>query len=378
MNGADATAGMGRRPIVDEERPLHHRFEAGGSSRLFPPRRKLWVALALAALGTAPAAQARQKTDLVFLTNGDRITGEIKQLRRGILNLKTDDISTINIEWNHVDSLVSGYQFRVEDKAGNKFFGVIALTRAGRLRVTRMGKAAADVQSLDVVAITPLEESFWQQLDGSLSVGASYTKSSSVGQLTLDANVKRRTEFRLLELDMTSILTTQADEETKRQGDFAFRYRQLFSGRAFWTATAEAQRNDELGLDLRALFAPGIGASLVQTNHSEFLATTGLSVNREWRADATEDNYNLEAYASAELGGFLYDYPKTDVSLDAYVYPNLTTWGRVRMEIDASASREVVKDFIVSLTFYDSFDNEPGASAEKNDYGFVMSVGWTF
>jgi hypothetical protein len=338
----------------------------------------LWVALmCVGSASLAPVAQARQKTDLVFLTNGDRITGEIKQLRRGILNLKTDDIGTINIEWIHVDSLISGYQFRVEDRTGNKFFGVITLTRAGRLRVARMGQAA-DVLNLDVVAITPLESSFWQQLDGSVNLGASYTKSSSLGQLTLDANVKRRTELRLYELDMTSILTVQEDDPPRRQADYAFKFRQLFSGRAFWTATAEAQRNDELGLDLRTLFAPGVGTAVLQTNHSEFVTTTGLSVNREWRTEATEDNYNLEAYASAELGGFLYDYPKTDVSLDTFVYPNLTSWGRVRMEIDASASREVVKDFIVSLTFYDSFDNEPGSNAEKNDYGFVMSVGWTF
>lgn len=376
---ADATAGMGRRPIVEVERPLQYRFEAGGSSRSLSPCR--WipaVALGWAALvACAPMAEARQKTDVVLLTNGDHITGEIKQLRRGIINFKTDDIGTINIEWNHVDSLSSGYQFRVEDKAGNKYFGVISLTRAGRLRITRTDHTA-DLRNLDVVAITPLESSFWQQLDGSVSLGASYTKSSSLGQLTLDANVKRRTEFRLFELDLTSILTAQEDESPHRQADFAFKFRQLFSGRAFWTATAEAQRNDELGLDLRALLAPGVGASVLQTNHSEFVTTTGLSVNREWRTDATEDNYNLEAYASAELGGFVYDYPKTDVSLDAYVYPNLTTWGRVRMEIDASASREVVKDFIVALTFYDSFDNEPGTNAETNDYGFVMSLGWTF
>jgi len=65
--------------------------------------------------------------------------------------------------------------------------------------------------------------------------------------------------------------------------------------------------------------------------------------------------------------------------LEGSVFPNLTNWGRVRSELDVSASREIVKDFTLFLSFYDSFDSDPAdPTAAKNDYGLVTSLGWTF
>ena len=42
---------------------------------------------------------AAPKTDVVILVNGDRITGEVKALEKGILSYSTDSIGTISIEW---------------------------------------------------------------------------------------------------------------------------------------------------------------------------------------------------------------------------------------------------------------------------------------
>ena len=82
---------------------------------------------------------------------------------------------------------------------------------------------------------------------------------------------------------------------------------------------------------------------------------------------------------AAEHSIFRYDYPKTDVTSDVTVYPSLTTSGRIRTEIDISASREVVKDLTVVLTFYHSYDNKPlDPTAQQTDYGLVTSIGWTF
>ena len=52
---------------------------------------------ALAAVSARPAAA--QRTDVVELRNGDEITGEIKELARGKLKFKTDDMGTIYVEW---------------------------------------------------------------------------------------------------------------------------------------------------------------------------------------------------------------------------------------------------------------------------------------
>jgi len=67
------------------------------------------AALLTLAMWTSPAAA--QKTDVVTLQNGDRITGEIKRLDRGRLEYSTDDMGTLNIEWEEIDVLTSGLTY---------------------------------------------------------------------------------------------------------------------------------------------------------------------------------------------------------------------------------------------------------------------------
>ena len=50
-------------------------------------------------------ASFAQKTDVVTLLNGDKITGEVKYLRVGILTYKTDNMETVSIQWNKIKSI---------------------------------------------------------------------------------------------------------------------------------------------------------------------------------------------------------------------------------------------------------------------------------
>jgi hypothetical protein len=53
----------------------------------------------LVCTATVPAL-ARDKTDVVWLANGDRVTGEVVRLQHGKLEFHTDSIGDIWIEWN--------------------------------------------------------------------------------------------------------------------------------------------------------------------------------------------------------------------------------------------------------------------------------------
>ena len=46
-------------------------------------------------LGIGAGAAEAQKTDSVWIRNGDRITGEVKSLSRGLLKYSTDDLGTV-------------------------------------------------------------------------------------------------------------------------------------------------------------------------------------------------------------------------------------------------------------------------------------------
>ena len=68
----------------------------------------LFLSVALLAAQSSAHAQALDEyDDKVYLKNGDRITGNIKELDRGKLRVKTTTMDTIYLNWVEVESVES-------------------------------------------------------------------------------------------------------------------------------------------------------------------------------------------------------------------------------------------------------------------------------
>ena len=107
-----------------------------------------------------------QKTDSVWIRNGDRLTGEVKSLSRALLKYSTDDFGTISIEWDKVVRIQSTATFEVQVNSGHKYYGNLGLASNGWVAL------GLDTLSLsDIVAITPIRQTFVARLDGYLDHG---------------------------------------------------------------------------------------------------------------------------------------------------------------------------------------------------------------
>src|SRR6185503_19458291 len=111
-----------------------------------------------------------QKTDIVTLGNGDRITGEVSSLNRGQLQYKTDDQGTIYIEWDKVATVTSTAQFEVGTSDGQRFVGSLG-SEPGRVLLVVATTGTERLLMTDVTVITKIGRSFWAKLDGSIDVG---------------------------------------------------------------------------------------------------------------------------------------------------------------------------------------------------------------
>ena len=99
--------------------------------RVFSPRRLAWCSILLLLIGPWPSAQAaviaeREKTDVIVLKNGDRLTGRIISAQYGMLQLSSSFTGSVSIEWRAVQSITSKYMFRVERAGGAHFEGLIS------------------------------------------------------------------------------------------------------------------------------------------------------------------------------------------------------------------------------------------------------------
>jgi hypothetical protein len=325
----------------------------------------------------APARAQPPPSDIVVLTSGDRLTGEIKLLSRGRLSFDVKATGVISINWQYVAELTSANLFEVETNEGAQFLGTLAPAQPGKLTVV----TSADKWDLElgsVVSIAPIYRSFLRRLDGSISLGGSYTQASGVAQLSFALDVKARRPLFEWRVSVDDYVTFETEAPTSERFAADVGYSRDVTGRWAIFAGGQAERNPDLGFDFRATLGGGVERTLLRSNRSSLVIVGGLGVSRELPVDGSSETL-VPGLLTFRHSYFTYSTPKTSLDTAFTAYPILNQPGRWRLEANTSLSREIVKDFTVGFSVYESFDSRPpSAEAKTNDAGATISVGFKF
>jgi len=324
-------------------------------------------------------AQGWANTGVVYFKNGDKLTGEVKSLEKGLLRFKTDATGTIAIEWDDIAAVSSDQNVQVETEEGLRFLGhLVRSEEPGKVTmVTRSGPFEIDAQR--VIKMTPIKETVVGRFDGVVTAGYDFTKATEVKQVNLGLDLEYRTELRIFSLDLSATSSDSVGIDSSQRGDLRLDYRRLRPNRWVTTGTIQLTRNDQLGVDLRTSIGVGGGRILRQTNSTHLLVESGLLLSRENIAGGLKSEGSVEAMGSVRWDWFRYDLPELDLSTTFQLIPSLTVSGRVRSEIEIKFTWEFIDDFFWIMSFYESYDNKPSdPTAETNDYGINTSIGWNF
>ena len=343
---------------------------AGGWKHRLPAALLIVIALA--------APVHAQRTDIVTLSNGDRVTGEVSSLERGRLEYKTDDQGTLYIEWDKVATVTAAGQFEVGTSDGRRFVGSLR-TDANRTLVVVEAVGVASLSMTEVTDIYQIGRSFWKKLDGSVDVGFSYTRSSDIAQLNANTNVVYRRPSFEARVSGSATATQTSDEEGRDdRGTLQFSYLRYRGAKWFVGGGAGLETNESLGIALRSQVSLAVGQRLVNSNRAQLWIGGGLSFNHEQGVD-TSATENLEGIMTFRTSYYAYDFPKTNLDVALQYFPSLSDFGRQRLQFDASVRRELWKDVILAVSVFDTFDSDPPSEdADKNDVGVVFSFGFSF
>jgi len=340
---------------------------------------------------------ARDKTDIILLVNGDRITGEIKQLEHGKLRVGTDSLGEIRIEWDDIERIDSDYEFQFERSDGTRITGFIKDSPDQKEITLANDDENTSFAHSKVVRISLIEDRFFERLKGSLSFGYSFTKASEVSQGNLGFRATHRTEVRSFTLDTSTIITNdQEGEGGTQRSDVAIELTRFRKDRWFNSYWLGFESNDELRLNLRSSLGTGLGRFLIQTNTSELSVMGGLvgtneDVDNVLGISSTRQNF--EGLLGIDYSRYIFDDPTLDLSTSLLAYPSITESGRLRAQFDLNLRWEVINDLYLDIKYYNTYDSDPQTERiidpgpiigpilgplEKHDYGIVTSIGWSF
>src|ERR1700761_851030 len=338
-----------------------------------------WMALFL--LGPCVAlASSRTKTDIVYMRNGDKITGEIQSLAQGQLSVKPKYTSTaFVIDWSEVDHLESTQDFVVADPEGKLYTGSLGKGTGDRtLLIDEGSKVTLPLDS--VIQIDELGKTFLKRMRGDFDVGASFAKSNGQKNLTVQGDLGYQSKEHLFSLDTSSQFATQKDtSDTNETSAKIALFQQLRESKWYAGGLTNFLSSSEQQIALRSTLGGGGANRLIFTNRTDLTAMGGLALTIERDAEGAVSTARTKALDSAfalQFSTFRFD--STTFNTTVGLYPSITSAGRVRMTLNQDIYHKFLGDFYVRVSFYDNYDNRPVVGAPSNNLGATTTVGWSF
>jgi len=320
--------------------------------------------------------------DTLFFTNGEVLVGELKQMVEGRVSFDSDGMSLLTIKAYKLKGMRTTISIlRIQTTDRQWLYGKLEPANSQDSIYFNDGTQRKKMAWNQISSITPLRKHFFDQLDGKVSVGFSFSRSSSIGQVNLNANIAYVTKWLQTELAVSELGSIDSsgfsrDQETVQLASFHY------IGNTTWVMAGLVgyQRNEELSLDHRYQAALAGGNKIISETYFDLLILSGISTNEEQSVEGVSSKSLLfEIPLIVRLDYFKFQHPDLQVSMSNAAYISLSQAGRYRYDGSIDFSWELVKDFYYTINLTSDYDSKPAdVGSAKVDYGIVMGISYKF
>ena len=329
---------------------------------------------------------ARDKTDVLIMNNGDRLSCEIKALNAGVLYVSLDYIDgTSSVDWSKVRRVESKQLFIVKTEDGSVYTGTLSTDEAGgdrpvQIQVTENSKKNIVLKQQTIVTINQTSNRFLQRFNGDINSGVIYSKGNQSTQYTFGAHVQYPRERWGAggSYDSTLAASTGVAASTHNAGSLYVRHLLPWNN-WFYTGVGNFLQSSEQGIDLQSNFGGGVGRFLKNTNRSTIALNGGLvwQSTRYSQSGAMQQSQNVTAaLIGAEVEFF--KFSKTNLTVTASALPAISQPGRIFINTNMTYYVKLFSNFTWNISFYGNWDNQPPPNFVGSDYGASSGLGWTF
>lgn len=338
----------------------------------------------LALLFTVPL-KARDNTDVMVMTNGDRLTCEVKGLDSGVLYVSLDYIDgTSPVDWSKVARLESKQLFVVKTEAGEVYTGMLRTPEVGSDRPVQIKVVTAGGENIldrsQIVNMVATSDRFWERFNGDVSFGVIYSKGNQSTQYSLASQAAYVRERWSAAAGLDSNLSSSAGTSASTRNALNLGARRLLPwNNWFYAGIGDFLQSSEQGIALQSTIGGGLGRYLKNTNRMSVSFIVGPAwQNTDYKhSNTTLSNQNLVAallYADARI----FKFSKTSLEVSGVLLPAISDPGRVRFNTNASYYIKIISDLKWNISFYGNWDNRPPPGFSGSDYGTSSGLSWTF
>ncbi len=341
----------------------------------------LWLAIFFAS-----PLLARQKTDVIIMRNGDRITCEIKSLASGTLYINADYIlGSSSVDWSKVDHLESSQLFIVKTQDGVVYSGTLSTpdSPGGRpisIQIFEAPDTNVAIEKSQIIKLDETANTFWQRFNGDIGLGFTYSKGNQAAQYNFNSYVEYPRERWSANAAYTSTLTSSNGVSPATRNELTVNLVRLLRwNNWYYAGLADFLQSSEQGIQLQSTLGAGIGRYLVNTDRSTFSLVGGLvwqRTNYQQTIVPSLTQNSGSALVGSELKLFRFD--KTNLTVSALLLPSVTQSGRVHFNLNTTYYVKLWKNLTWNISFYGNWDNQPPPTLSGSDYGSSSGLSWKF
>lgn len=321
-----------------------------------------------------------QNTDTLYLINGQILRGNIKNINLGVIAIDDIDLNTIKVKQNKIKAVKTVHRFKVETTNQKIYYGSLGISKEeGHTTVEVSDTEKVDLKFAEINTMLPLEQKFFNRLDGNMTAGFSFTKSTSIGQINLSSQVKYVTQSFQNQLNLSTIGSIDSNSFSRDNETAELFSEYSLNTKWFLAGLLGYQRNLELSISSRLQEMVGAGNKLIVRKNLQLLAISGLTFNQEKSTTGVYNGMLIEVPLMLRFDLFQFKNPNLQISTTQTTYIGLTQFGRVRFSGNTSISYELIHDFSLSFNIYNNYDNQPPSATTSNiDYGIVIGLTYKF
>jgi putative salt-induced outer membrane protein YdiY len=329
---------------------------------------------------------ARDKTDVLVMKNGDRMTCEVKELDAGVLYVSFDYIDgTTSVDWSKVARVESTQLFVVKTEGGTVYTGTLETSEAaaGRpvtIRVMESPEKGALIDRSQIVKMVGTSNKFWERFNGAVSLGTIYSKGNQSTQYSLGSEAAYVRERWGAQASFDSNLSSSAGVNASTRNSLHLGAFHLLPPKNwFYSGLSDFLQSSEQGISLQSTLGGGIGRYFKNTNRMSVTIVAGAA----WQSTAYHQSIvplsqqNLAAALITAEAEF-FRFSKTNLNATVDLLPALSDPGRVRVNTNESFYVKLFSDLKWNVSFYGNWDNRPPTGLSGSDYGTSSGLTWTF
>ena len=322
--------------------------------------------------------------DVIHFINGDRLSGNVVEMKKDKLEFNNPAMGTLSIDWNSVRTLETNAPYPIDLKSGSTIIGLLKPVgdKEKVVEIESNGKEFKTSLPLDSIQTINTRQDVWtnkiafgySDLNGNTNKTTVNTSLHSVRPFSSKGVLKNQITVQ------GSINYSRSNGETnERKGRFEGKFDSFIHKNLNWYFSETLSYNYQQDLQLRAVESLGVEYTFYKKNNWTIKPLVAISRLDSFYTDdaVTTGDGN---YFSISPGLYIQWTPWKEITLSnkTTIAPNIRDLEDYVFDCHTSLSIPLIQKLSLLMSYNLSITSQPPEDVDRKDQTTTVSFGYTF